>query len=377
MSELPSFFSWSPVFPDKSHLRQIIDGMEALNRSELFFMVGSSFFVKSGEGLKRVNFFEEENSLGSLEEDQREIVAEILDIYREGKQPFRKVRERIDVFFKLAGSHFRAVVESCQAGTNVRVEIRRIKENLFTLKGLGYPDSVFQKLIEIPSGIVVITGPSEGEINATALSMVHEIASLRNTSAVCFEDHLNSLVYSRKTMIIQKVYGFDFFSWNSVKKEGISLASVVYIADIDSKDKASTALYLAASGKLVIVSISAVSLPSAFQKIESMFSPEERNFLRGQLASNFKALVYQNFLPKKDMAPRKVLSFSTIFSSPRVATLLMEGKYKQLEGEALSSYGVPYISSLKFLYKKGLISEDSFVSEQKRYYGYIKGGGEG
>lgn len=375
MSNLPPFFSWTPVFSDMSHLRQIVDGMEALNRSEVFFMVGSPFFVKSGEGLQRVNFFEDENSLGSLEEDQREIVAEILEIYRE-KQQVRKGRERIDVFFKLTGSHFWALVESCQAGSNVRVEIRRIKENLFTLKGLGYPDSIFQKLIEIPSGLIIITGPPDGEINATSLSLVHEIASLRNARAVCFEDQLNFLVYSRKAMIIQKVYGFDFFSWNSVKKEGGSIASIVYIADINSKEKASAALYVADSGKLVVVSISAVSLASAFQKIESMFFPEERNFLRGQLASNLKALIYQNFLPKKDMASRKVLSFSTIFSSPGVAMLLMEGKYRQLEGEARSSYGVSYLSSLRFLYNKGLISEDSFVSEQKRYYGYVERGGE-
>ncbi|GEM_PF-5344892 len=378
MSKLFSAFSWSPVFSDNHHLRQVIDGMEVLDKSEVFFLIGGPFFVKNGNRLQRVNFFEEDSTLGSLEEDQREIIAEIVKIYREnaGEPSHESIRERVDVFFELNGGYFRALVESCRAGTNLRVEIRRIRNNLFSLKGLGYPDSIFQKLLEFTSGLIFVVSPPEGEARTAALSLVHEIASLKEATAVCFEDSLSSLVLSKKTMIVQKTLGFDFTSWDSVKDEASSPSSVVYISDINSKEKGWTALYIALSGKLVVVSMISGSVTEAFQKLEGFFPPLERNFMRAQLSSVFRALIYQNFVPRKDSMNRRVLTFSAVFSSPRVCTLLMEGKYKQLDSESLSAPGVSYISSLKFLYRKGFISEDSFVSEQRRYYGYVDKGGE-
>ena len=364
MNSFYEVFPTSPVFKDHSHLKQIIEGMELLGRSEVIFSIGSGFFALKGRILQKVNFFDENSTIGSIEDDQKEILAELINLYEKKGANFQinnNIKNNIKFTFTLEGKRVFVSIESINGGKNVMARLKLKDEVLFAPRGLGFPRMVVEKILDLDTGLVIIASPSLGGRSTTAVSFFMEAVSRKNVLGLVLDDAMEFSLYSPKTMIIHKVYGKDFKEWFPIGNRVFS--SVVYISDIDREEKLLLALQLASEGKLVFATICASSSLSLFHKMEVLSQVNKREIIRDFFAEHLRAVIFQNLIGEEGSLRKPALAFELILNTSKVKNFIMEGRYKMTLSRSPSASYIPYASTLNLLFKNGHISEREYKKE--------------
>ena len=376
---IQELFEIEPTLEDNPFLEKIVEVLSGQETGELFFVYSNPFFIRYGKILQKIDLFSEEETFGSLEEDQKEVLAELMSIFKE-KKTFTHagvISDVLEFSFEMDKKKVRVRIESCKEKESIFVTIKLFKQFPYALKGLGFTDKIVSRLLSLSRGLIIITGPPASGKTTTALSLVHEIASYRSVIAYTYERPVEVPLSSSRSIIVQKSYGFDFDSWTKLQAERKSPASVVYIADIGEREAAEVALDFAVAGKLVIITITGESTFSTLQNLESLFLAEERALRRGQLAFAFQTIIYQNLIRSQSANHPFTLAYEVIFASDKIKNLIAEGKYNLITPDTQpGSVDVTYKASLYSLLHNQRITKRTYELELTKYYkGYTPIGG--
>lgn len=246
---------------------------------------------------------------------------------------------------------------------NVALAARTIPSEIPTMDSLDLPE-VVAGLVDLPHGLVLITGPTGSGKSTTLAAMIDAINNKEPINIITLEDPIEFL-FSQKTAVVrQRQLGQDFVSYGEGLKHMLRQdPDVVMVGEMRDMDTIATTLTIAETGHLVFATLHTYSAAQTIDRIIDVFPPNQQNQIRSQLALTLRGVVSQQLLPK--VGGGRVAAREILVNNPAVANLIREGKVAQIKNvlQTSSAEGmVTLAQDLGRMIKSGEITRE--IAEQ-------------
>jgi twitching motility protein PilT len=213
--------------------------------------------------------------------------------------------------------------------TGLAAVFRSISTRMLSLEELNVPE-VVQRLAELPSGLVLVTGPAGSGKSTTLAAMVHHINLIRHVNILTIEDPVEFIHEPVNAQVTHRDIGPHASSFaaalRSVERED---ANVVLISDLNDPEALRLALGLASAGVLVLGTVHALGAQATLEHILHTFPDQEQGQIRALLAAGLAGVLSQQLLRSVDVKKR-VLALEVLIGGASVAKLIHEGDLSRL-----------------------------------------------
>lgn len=185
------------------------------------------------------------------------------------------------------------------------VVLRVIPFSVPTPEGLELPDAI-TRFAELPSGMVLVSGPAGSGKTSTVAAMVHHINRSSARHVITLEDPIEYLHRDLTGSITQREIGTDTESMAI----GIQAAlrqdpDVLVIGELRDPVAMDLAIRAAETGVLVIGATSASDVGQALLQAGATLHPNERDVGRMRLAAVLAAVAAQRLVPNESGEGRR------------------------------------------------------------------------
>lgn len=185
-------------------------------------------------------------------------------------------------------------------GKSLMASIRLIPNDPPALADLGLPAAT-RLLMENPSGLILISGPTGSGKTTTMAAMVDVINETRNAHIVTIEDPIEFVFKRKKSIFSQREIGVDSQSFfDGVRDAMRQRPDVIVIGEIRDRETAEQALIAGESGHLVVGTLHASSAVGTLSKMLGFFSAQERESKLQSIAGSLVGIVNQTLISRKD-----------------------------------------------------------------------------
>jgi twitching motility protein PilT len=282
------------------------------------------------------------------------------------EENYRRMLEEGTVDFAISGhgnNRYRVSVYR-QKGC-VGVALRLIPRKLMTLEQIGLPP-VVQDLLNLPRGLILVTGPTGSGKTTSLASMLSVISQSRRSHIMTIEDPIEYQLEHGRGIVNQREIGSDVPSFS----EGLRRAlrqdpDVILVGEMRDLETMQIALTAAETGHLVFSTVHTTGASRTVDRVVDAFSKDQQEQIRIQLAGNLKAVVSQLLLPRKDGRGR-VACFEVMVNTPSISALIRDNKSFRISGDIQTGakYGMVSLeASLVDLHRRGIISHDEVLSK--------------
>ena len=237
--------------------------------------------------------------------------------------------ERGDVDFAFGFDHVARVRGSAynQRGS-LTLALRMIPSRIPSMEELGLPQPV-QQMVDAPSGLILVTGPTGSGKSTTMASMIDHVARNRFSHILTIEDPIEYVHRHGQGAVNQREVGRDTESFarglRSALREDPDVLMVGEMRDLESID---TVLTLAETGHLVIATLHTNDTTQAIDRLVGVFPGEQQNQARLQLSASLVGVIYQRLIPRIEGG--LVAAYEVLKGTIAVRNLIRESNTRQL-----------------------------------------------
>ena len=239
------------------------------------------------------------------------------------------------------------------------VVFRTIPSRVLSLEDLKAPEK-FVDIIDVPRGLVLVTGPTGSGKPTTLAAMLNHINENKHEHILTIEDPIEFVHKPKKSVVIQCEVGIDTASYGTALKNSLRQApDVILIGEIRDVDTMQYAMHFAETGHLCLATLHATNSVQALERIYNFFPREQRHQIQPELAENLHCLITQRLLPRSDR-PGRIVAMEMMMNTPYISHLISEGDLGSIP-EAMErgnpAEGVfTFDHSIFELYESGVIS---------------------
>lgn len=236
---------------------------------------------------------------------------------------------QLDLALNLPGGQ-RLRANLFQQRQGLSLALRTIANQCPTLASLRLP-AIVPLLLEKEEGLILITGATGSGKSTTLAAMVDALNQQQARHIITLEDPIEFIHHSQQSLIQQREIGVHCTAFN----QGIKAAlredpDVILLGELRDSDTIRQALTAAETGHLVLATLHTRGAAQAVDRLVDLFSAEEKNLVRAQLASSLKAVIAQRLVPS--LEGQRIGLFEVLIATPAVANLIREGKMHQIPG---------------------------------------------
>jgi twitching motility protein PilT len=267
-----------------------------------------------------------------------------------------------------------------QRGT-VALALRAIPTAIPTFAELRLP-AMALRLVELPRGLVLMTGPTGAGKSTTQASMIDWINRSRAEHIITIEDPIEYVHENRRGVVEQREVGVDTPSFADALRAALRESpDVLLIGEMRDLASIRMALTIAETGHLVFATLHTNDTPQAIDRIVDVFPGEQQQQIRVQLAASLQAIIYQQLVPMTDGG--LVAAFEVLVATHAVRNLIRENRTGQIRNVIATSRedGMQTLeASLSELIAEGLVDYEEAVAgslhpqEVRRPTGYMPAG---
>lgn len=204
----------------------------------------------------------------------------------------------MDFSYEIKGlSRFRVNL-SRQLGKTALV-IRNIPYNVKNIDDLNLPASI-EQFAKLNNGIVLVTGPTGSGKSTTLAALINYINQHYQKHIITIEDPIEFVFTSKKSIISQRQVEIDTPSFpDGVKYAMRQDPDVILIGEIRDKETITSALKASETGHLVFATLHTNDAVQTINRIVNMFEPQDRHYIKSQLASTLRGTVSQKLVSNK------------------------------------------------------------------------------
>lgn len=267
-----------------------------------------------------------------------------------------------DFCYELDGlSRFR--VNICSRMYKKGMVIRIIPFEPIPLDDLHLPPAI-TNFATYNNGLVLVTGPTGSGKSTTLASLIEHINKIQQKHVISIEDPVEFVFTNKKCVISQRQVEFDTESFSTGIKYALRQdPDIIFIGEIRDMETLSAALKAAETGHLVFSTLHTNDAVQTINRIVNMFEPEQRQFLRQQLASTLRATLAQKLVPTVNGDSRRP-ACELLVVTPTIKDLIIkdeiEGIYSLVKAGSFNQM-ITMNTSLFQLYKAGIISAETAV----------------
>ena len=246
---------------------------------------------------------------------------------------------------------------------NLAASIRMLYQDIPDFKELGLP-SVVKKFVDLPRGLVLVTGPTGCGKSTTLASMLDYINHHYDKHILTIEDPIEYIFRHDKAMIHQREVGRDTDSFKTALRSALREdPDIILVGEMRDFETISAAVTAAETGHLVFSTLHTTSAAQTVERIIDGCPADSQNQLRLQLANILEGVVSQQLLPRQDGKGR-IIATETMLANYAIKSLIRDNKVHMIADTIQSNgrIGMHTLNSeLIRLYNENLITkEDAF-----------------
>ena len=254
-------------------------------------------------------------------------------------------------------------VNVCERMYKKGLVIRTIPYEPIPLNKLYLPPAV-AKLAEFNNGLILVTGPTGSGKSTTLASLINLINETQQKHIISLEDPVEFSYKNKKCIITQRQVEIDTESFSTGVKYALRQdPDVILIGEIRDLETLDAALKAAETGHLVLSTLHTNDAVQTINRIINMYAPEQRPFLRQQLAATLRATIAQKLLPTVDGTSRRA-ACEFLVVTPTIQDLIIkeeiESIYELVKNGSFNNM-ITMNMSLYQLYKAGIITATTAI----------------
>lgn len=205
---------------------------------------------------------------------------------------------------------------------------RIISKKIPKIEDLKLPPAILN-LINSSRGLILVTGPTGSGKSTTLASMVDYINENQSKNIITIEDPIEFIYESKKSLITQRQFGIDTFSYGEALKHVLRQdPNVIMVGEMRDLETISSTVTLAESGHLVFSTLHTFNACQTIDRIIDVFPVSAQDQIRTQLAMTLSAVISQRLIPK--IGGGRIVVFEVMINTPAVSNLIREGKTAQI-----------------------------------------------
>jgi len=234
----------------------------------------------------------------------------------------------IDFSYEIKGvSRFRVNL-SRQLGKSALV-MRSIPYTIKKFEELHLPVSI-EQFARLNNGIILITGPTGSGKSTTLASLIDYININFPKHIITIEDPIEFIFTNKKSIVSQRQVDIDTASFpDGVKYAMRQDPDVILIGEIRDRETIISALKASETGHLVFATLHTNDAIQTVNRIVNMFEPQDRQFIRSQLATTLRGTISQKLVNKKNGEGRYP-ACEILVSTPTVMDFIVKDELEQI-----------------------------------------------
>lgn len=251
-------------------------------------------------------------------------------------------------------------VNAFRMNNGVAGVFRVIPDKTPTLDQLGMPP-VFKDLLELPNGLILVTGPTGSGKSTTLAAMVDYINERDASHIITVEDPIEFTHTSKKSLINQRQIHRDTHDFAAALRSALREdPDVILVGEMRDLETIRLALTAAETGHLVLATLHTSSAPRTINRIVDVFPAGEKNMIRNMLSESLQAVICQTLL--KSTQGGRIAALEIMLGSTAIRNLIREDKIAQMYTAIQTSSEMGMITLDQFLQNllaKQLITQQS------------------
>ena len=236
---------------------------------------------------------------------------------------------------------------------------RTIPSKVLTMEDLGM-GKVFQKISDMPRGIVLVTGPTGSGKSTTLAAMVDYINDSRYEHILTIEDPIEFVHDSKKCLVNQREVHRDTLGFSEALRSALREdPDIILVGELRDLETIRLALTAAETGHLVFGTLHTTSAAKTIDRVVDVFPAEEKSMIRSMLSESLQAVVSQTLMKKNGGG--RVAAHEIMIGTSAIRNLIREDKVAQMYSaiQTGGSLGMQTLDQcLQGLVKKGLVSRE-------------------
>ncbi|HMW29301.1 MAG TPA: type IV pilus twitching motility protein PilT, partial [Plasticicumulans sp.] len=290
--------------------------------------------------------------------DHKEVHGMIYDIMNDRQRKEYEENLETDFSFAIPGlARFR--VNAFNQNRGAGAVFRTIPDQIKSLEELNCPNS-FKELINVPRGLILVTGPTGSGKSTTLAAMINHINENDYGHVLTVEDPIEFVHESKKCLVNQREVHRDTHSFAAALRSALREdPDIILVGEMRDLETIRLALTAAETGHLVFGTLHTSSAAKTIDRIIDVFPAGEKSLVRSMLSESLRAVISQTLLKK--LGGGRIAAHEVMVGTPAIRNLIREDKVAQMYSsiQTGAAYGMQTLDQcLLELVKRGQVARD-------------------
>ena len=235
----------------------------------------------------------------------------------------------VDCSYRVGSLQFR--INIFRENDGMSAAIRALSLDIPKVETIGFPNNVWEDIIECKQGLVLVTGITGAGKSTTISSIIDRISEKKACRMITLEDPIEYLLPNKHSMVSQREVGRD------VKSFGHGLRAmlredpdVIFVGEMRDAETISMTLMAAETGHLVFSTLHTRDAVGTITRVLDYFPTGRQSEVRNQLSLGLAYIICQKLIPKKDATGRIAAMEILNNNNYACANLIRTGKIEQI-----------------------------------------------
>jgi len=235
----------------------------------------------------------------------------------------------VDCSYRFGALQFR--INVFQESDGICAAIRALSLNIPQVEEIGFPNNVWEDIVERKQGLILVTGITGAGKSTTIASLIDRISEKRACRIITIEDPIEYIFQQKHSIISQREIGRDVKSFidglRSMMRED---PDIIFVGEMRDPETIAMTLMAAETGHLVFSSLHTRDATGTVTRILDYFPEGRQSEVRNQLSLGLSHIICQKLLPHKDGLGRIVAMEILNNNNYACANQIRIGKVEQL-----------------------------------------------
>jgi twitching motility protein PilT len=234
----------------------------------------------------------------------------------------------VDCSYRFGNLQFRINVFIENDG--VCAAIRALALNIPAVETIGFPNNVWEDIVERKQGLVLVTGITGAGKSTTIASLIDRICETKACRIITIEDPIEYIFHQKNSLISQREIGRDVKSFTDGLRAMLREdPDVIFVGEMRDPETISMTLMAAETGHLVFSTLHTRDVTGTITRILDYFPEGRQNEVRNQLSLGLRYILSQKLIPRKDGSGRLV-AMEILNNNYACANIIRTGKVEQI-----------------------------------------------
>ena len=270
------------------------------------------------------------------------------------------------------GTKARFRVSAFKERGNMALVLRQIPNELLTVETIGLDQGLVDKLINMPRGLVLVTGPTGSGKSTTLATMIDLINQQQDhCHLITIEDPIEFYHPHKVAVTTQREVHVDVPSFAEALRRALRQdPEVILVGELRDLETIEMAVTAAETGHLVFGTLHTTGAAKTVDRIVNAFPMQQQETIRIQLSTVLQCVISQILV--KRLPKGRIAIHDIMMMTPSISALIRDNKTFRIQSDQQTGqkYGMVTLDDGLFgHYVKGNITRDDCIEKASDYNG--------